>query len=80
VAWLTATRRWCRRRAHLGLVNLIRRPGRVAISQTQIDVYFDLSAVDLRLRRLALDINPGWVPWLGRVVKVHYLEGHERTI
>jgi hypothetical protein len=77
VTWLTGVRRWCRRRARIGLASLIRRPGRVAISQTQIDVLFDLAATDLRLRRLALDVDPGWVPWLGRIVRFHYLEAHE---
>ena len=79
VAWLTAIRRWCRRRLRLGLVNLIRRPGRVAVSRTQIDVYFDLASADLRLRRLALDVDPGWVPWLGRVVRFHYLDAYEHV-
>lgn len=68
-AWLVAVRRWCRRSAHLGLVSLIRRPARVEISRTQIDVRFDLSQLDVRLRRLALDVDPGWVPWLGKVVR-----------
>ena len=28
---------------------------------------------DLDIRRAALDINPGWVPFLGRVVSFHYV-------
>jgi hypothetical protein len=68
-AWLVAVRRWCRRSAHQGLVSLIRRPARVQISRTHIDVRFDLSQLDVRLRRVALDVDPGWVPWLGKVVR-----------
>jgi hypothetical protein len=79
VAWLTAVRRWCRRHARFGLVTLIRRPGRVLVSRTHLDVFFELAQADLRLRRLALDVDPGWVPWLGRVVRFQYLDAHEWT-
>jgi hypothetical protein len=79
IAWLTALRRWCRRRARIGLASLVRRPGRVAMSLTHLDIFFDLAEADLRLRRMALDVDPGWVPWLGRVVRFHYLDAHERV-
>jgi hypothetical protein len=78
MSWTTALRRWSRRHAGLGLRSLLCRAGRVARSPTQLDIFFDLNTVDLRLRRLALDVDPGWVPWLGRVVRFHYLEPHER--
>jgi hypothetical protein len=73
-AWTTAVRRWCRRHARQGLTALIRRPGRIEISRTHIGVCFGLSQLDVRLRRLALDVDPGWVPWMGRVVQFSYLE------
>jgi len=65
-----------RRHCALSMRGLIRRPGRVTLGRTHWDVQFDLQQTDLRLRRLALDSNPGWVPWLGRVVQFHYDEGH----
>jgi hypothetical protein len=71
--WLTVVRRWCRRNVRFGLVTLVRRPGRVLASRTHLDVCFDLAEADLRVRRLALDADPGWVPWLGYVVRFHYL-------
>jgi hypothetical protein len=40
-------------------------------------VFFDLAAADVRVRRSGLDIDPGWVPWLGRVVRFHYLHPDE---
>lgn len=61
-------RRYCR----LSLRRLIRRPGRVVMTPTHWDALFDINQVDLRLRRVALDSDPGWVPWLGRVVQFHY--------
>jgi len=79
-AWLTALRRWCRRRARIGLASLVCRPGRVATSLTHLEICFDLAEADLRLRKLALDVDPGWVPWLGRVVRFHYLEPHEHSV
>jgi hypothetical protein len=71
-AWVIAVRRWSRRQARLGLATLVRRPGHVRMSPTHLDISFDLSQTDLRIRRLALDVDPGWVPWLGRVVQFHY--------
>jgi hypothetical protein len=79
ITWTTAVRRWCRRHARQGLHALIRRPGRVHISRTHLTACFDLSQLDLRLRRLALDVDPGWVPWMGRVVQFSYVERHERN-
>ena len=37
-----------------------------------IDVTLPMSAVDLRIRRAGLDIDPGYLPWFGRVVHFHY--------
>jgi hypothetical protein len=79
LSWTTAVRRWCRRHACQGLHSLIRRPGRVYISRTHLDACFDLSQLDLRLRRVALDVDPGWVPWMGRVVQFSYLEHDEHS-
>ena len=72
VTWIAAVRRWSRRHARQGLMSIVRRPARVTISDTHIDVVFTTSQADVRLRRIALDVDPGWVPWLGRVVQFHY--------
>lgn len=70
--WLTTARRWLRRQARIGLASLVRRPGRLGLTPTHLDMHFALSTVDLRVRRLGLDIDPGWLPWFGRVVSFHY--------
>jgi hypothetical protein len=70
--WLTAVRRWCRRRAGFGLTTLIRRPGHIHMTHTHLDARFTLAQLDLRVRRAALDVNPGWVPWIGRVIHFRY--------
>ncbi len=72
--WLHGCRRWLRRGPGVGLASLVRRPGRVAWSPTHVDVVFDLAGADLRVRRHGLDIDPGWLPWFGRVVAFHYID------
>lgn len=71
-AWLTAVRHWLRRDARIGLASLVRRPGRIGLTPTHLDMHFALAAADLRVRRIGLDIDPGWLPWFGRVVGFHY--------
>ncbi len=71
-AWLVAVRRWVRREIRMGLLALICRRGRVLVSRSHLEIGFALDQADVRLRRQGLDVNPGWVPWLGRVVQFHY--------
>jgi len=71
-AWLTACRRWLRRRARLGIATAVMRPARLSLTPTHADVFFDLNGVSLAVRRGGLDLDPGWVPWFGRVVGFHY--------
>lgn len=74
-AWRCLLRRYCRVYARIGLHDLIVRPGRIVVTPLHIDVFFEPGAVDLRIRRAGLDLDPGWVPWLGRVLRFHYVEG-----
>jgi hypothetical protein len=73
-AWLEAARRWSRRHARMGLAELVRRPGRVAATRTHVDLVFDVRRADVRIRRAGLDLDPGWLPWLGRVLSFHYAD------
>jgi hypothetical protein len=77
-AWLTKARRWLRRYARMGVVELVQRRGRIAATRTHIDIIFYLDQTDIRIRRAGLDVDPGWVPWFGRVIQFHYLSGRER--
>jgi hypothetical protein len=70
--WLTACRRTLRRSARIGLASLALRPARLAWTRSHIDVHFKMSQADGRVRRHGLDLDPGWLPWLGRVVAFHY--------
>jgi hypothetical protein len=51
---------------------LAARPGSVTVTRTHVDVTLALADVDLDVRRAALDVNPGWVSFLGRIVSFHY--------
>jgi len=48
------------------------RAGYVSATETHIDVTLDLSDVRLAERMAGLDLSPGWLPWLGRVVTLHF--------
>jgi hypothetical protein len=51
---------------------LIVRPGRLAVTNTHVDVSMAMSAISLPARRAGLDADPGWVPDLARIVQFHY--------
>lgn len=76
-AFRSAARRFVRRRANTGLASMILRPARVHFTRTHLDLTLDLRRVHLGLRRAGLDLDPGYVPWLGRVIHLHYRPGEE---
>jgi hypothetical protein len=54
------------------LPQVIAQPARLYVTRTHIDVYFALDQIDLELRLIGLDRDPGWLPAFGRVVLLHY--------
>lgn len=64
--------RYLYRYAQTGLRQLLNRKGHIAITKTHIDILFDNKQIDHRIRYAGLDINPGWIFWLARVVQFHY--------
>jgi len=71
--WVSRVRSYCRRVARIGPQSLICRAGRISATSTHLDVQFPASDADIRIRRSGLDIDPGWLPWFGRVVHFQYL-------
>jgi hypothetical protein len=71
--WIRTLRRTSLAWLELPLRALVLRTGRIAATRTHVDVVFTLAQVDVAVRRAGIDIDPGWVPWLGRVVRFHYL-------
>jgi hypothetical protein len=53
---------------------------RLRATETHLDLDLDATGADLAVRLAGLDFNPGWVPWLGRVVAFHYpaMPTHQR--
>lgn len=70
--WLAQLNAWCSEIAELDLAMIVLRPARLHATPTHIELYFSLDQVNLRIRRVGLDFDPGWVAWLGRVVMFHY--------
>ena len=52
--------------------SLLKLDAQIQFSPTHIDMYASMGAIRLPVRLVGLDINPGWLPWLGRVVQFHY--------
>lgn len=70
--WVAALRRACRDKCSMNLHAVIDRPGQLHRTPAHLDLVFDPAQADLRLRRAGLDLDPGWVPWLGLVVRYHF--------
>ena len=51
---------------------LWRRPARIAAEPGWVEVTYDLDDVDTRVRAAGLDLDPGFVWWLGSVVRYRY--------
>lgn len=73
-AWRAGLDRWLRRRVRVRLSDLARRRGWLLRAETSLTVRFPVQSADLRLRRMALDVDPGWVAWLGLSVRYHFSE------
>jgi hypothetical protein len=56
----------------VAVAEIVDRTGRIECEQGWIDVYLALADVDIDIRRAGLDLDPGWVPWLGSVVRFRY--------
>lgn len=51
-----------------------RRGGRLRFEAGWIELHLPLNQVDTAIRRLGLDLDPGWLPWLGCVLRIIYDE------
>lgn len=76
-AWTVAVRRWCWRTAGVTAAEIVARPGVFSVNRTDLDISLPLDEADVRIRRAGLDLDPGWLPWFGRVVRFHYLSRGE---
>ncbi len=54
------------------LRRILARAGRILVTRTHLTVVFDLNRVRLDVRKAGLDLDPGWLPRLGRAVRFEY--------
>jgi hypothetical protein len=54
------------------VASIARRRGLVDHAPGWLEIHLDLDQVDVAVRRAGLDLDPGWVPWLGTVVRFVY--------
>jgi hypothetical protein len=78
--WRLQLRRFLRRHTGMDLPDVLARPAWVSASATHLDVIYALDGVDLRLRRVALDVDPGWCTWFGRIVAFHFLDAADLPV
>lgn len=50
-------------------------PGYLCRTRTHLDVLLPLARVDIRVRRAGLDVDPGWVPSLRRIIAFRFDDG-----
>ncbi|WP_344705415.1 hypothetical protein [Parerythrobacter jejuensis] len=70
--WRKGLDRWLRHTALLRLHDLAHMPGELVLEDETWRCRFPLSAIQLGLRRHALDVDPGWTPWLGMSLRYDY--------
>ncbi|HLA64232.1 MAG TPA: hypothetical protein VK610_07375, partial [Rhodothermales bacterium] len=76
--WLAAVVPLLRHRLRLALgpeesvADVLRRPGRLYLTSSHVDLVQSVGAITLAVRRSGLDRDPGWLPAFGRVVYFHF--------
>ncbi len=70
--WAFKARRWCWRTTGMTSPRIVTRRGRITWAAPDLDITLPLDEADLGIRKWGLDLDPGWVPWFGRVVRFHY--------
>lgn len=56
------------------LARVLLRPGALNLTDWEAELVWPLASADLALRRIAWDLDPGWIPWLGRVIRFRYAD------
>ena len=59
-------------RAGLWRPELLAVDAMIRFSPSELELHARLTAVRLPIRLAGLDLDPGWLPWLGRVVTFHF--------
>jgi hypothetical protein len=54
------------------LARILLRPARLGWTRWSADLTWPPASADIALRRAGWDIDPGWLPWIGRGIRFHY--------
>lgn len=54
--------------------SLLQKPVHVAFLRPEVTISYSMEAIDIELRKSGLDIDPGWVDWLGAMIRFRYRE------
>lgn len=73
-AWRVGLDRWLRRQAQIRLCDVVKKRGWIRQTDAFVTIRFLPEDADIRLRRRALDLDPGWSAWLGLSVVYEYRE------
>jgi len=69
---MRALRIFCLQLTRRPLRRVLARAGRIFVSRTHLTIALRLAEVKLSVRKGGLDLDPGWLPALGRVVRFQY--------
>lgn len=67
-------RYWLRQIADLSPPELLHIVGRIAVTFTHVDLFMAMETTDIRIRKVGLDRNPGWMPDFGYIIYFHFDE------
>ena len=65
----------CASAAEHRLAGLLLRPGMLHVRAWEAEIEWPLASIDLALRRAGWDQDPGWVPRIGRTIRLRYGDG-----
>lgn len=54
------------------MASVCQRSGRIRFEPGWIELHLPMDCIDTRIRRIGLDLDPGWLPWLGAVLRIRY--------
>jgi hypothetical protein len=57
----------------VSITRIAARRGTVVFRPGWVEVHLPMDDVDVDVRVIGLDLDPGWVPWLGRVLRYRYV-------
>ncbi|MEK9711998.1 MAG: hypothetical protein VW258_05485, partial [Thalassolituus sp.] len=58
---------------------LLALPASIQATPDHVNLMADISRTDISLRLAGLDLDPGWMPWLGQVVRFYFEPGYDNS-